>query len=350
MNLYRSFVFPLLRKQDPETAHHRALAGLQTAQRLPGGLAALRALAGAVPEQPVEVCGVRFPNALGLAAGFDKDVLAAEALGALGFGHIEAGTLTPHPQAGNPKPRLFRLVPDGAVINRMGFPNGGVDAALPRLRALAERPRSWRLGISLGKQKETPLENAADDYLAVMEKVHPYADYLAVNISSPNTPGLRELQGGQYLRELCARLQQRNGELAAANPGRRRPPLFVKIAPDVEPADLDAMLATFLETRMDGIIATNTTLSRAGATDPQRAETGGLSGAPLRARATEIIRHIHRQTAGRLPIIGVGGIAHARDAAEKLDAGAVLVQLYTAMVFEGPGLPGCIVRGLRGRG
>jgi len=342
-NYYQSLFFPALKRLDPETAHERTVAALSLAQRMPAGRAVLRLIAGRVPVRPVQIGPLHFPNELGVAAGFDKDARVAEGLALLGFGHVEVGTLTPRPQAGNPRPRIFRLPPDGALINRMGFPNGGVEAAIPRLRRLAARPRDYVLGVSLGKQKETPLEEAAADYASVMRAVHAYADYLAVNISSPNTPGLRELQGGRYLEHLLAALVAENRALAA-EAGAPPKPLWIKIAPDLEWTELDAILATILGAGIDGIIATNTTLSRDGLRHAARAEAGGLSGQPLRARSTAIIAHISRQAGGALPIIGVGGVASAADAREKLDAGAAVVQLYTGMVYGGPGLPGRILR------
>ncbi|MFN3651674.1 MAG: quinone-dependent dihydroorotate dehydrogenase [Armatimonadota bacterium] len=344
MNLYR-LLFPLIRRLDPESAHHLVLRLLGAAQRSSPGRALLRRMAGPTPEDPVALFGLRFPNRVGVAAGFDKDVHMAEGLGLLGFGHVEVGTLTPRPQPGNPRPRIFRLADDRAIINRMGFPNCGVEAALPRLRALDRERRRFVLGVSLGKQKETPLERAADDYLAVMRSVYPYADYLAVNISSPNTPDLRALQGDVYLRDLLSQLQTESEVLARASAAAARP-LLVKIAPDLTWDELDRILAIALETGVAGLIATNTTLSREGLTDPRKTETGGMSGQPLLARSTEIVAHIHRQTGGRLPVIGVGGIFSADDARKKLDAGASLVQVYTGLVYEGPGIAGTILRGL----
>jgi len=343
-DLYADLFFPALKRLDPETAHERTLTALALAQSNPAGRLALRRIAGRIPALPVQVGPLRFPNPLGMAAGFDKDARVVAGLTALGFGHVEVGTLTPRPQAGNPRPRIFRLPGDGALINRMGFPNGGVEAAVPRLRALA-RPREYVLGVSLGKQKETSLAEAAADYVAVMRAVYPYADYLAVNISSPNTPGLRELQGGRYLDDLLAALAAENRDLAA-RAGVAPRPLWVKIAPDLSSDELDEVLAALLAAGADGIIATNTTLERDDLSDARRAEVGGLSGRPLRRRSTELIAAIHRRTGGALPIIGVGGVASTDDAREKLDAGAAVVQLYSALVYGGPGLPGRILRGL----
>ncbi|HUM71411.1 MAG TPA: quinone-dependent dihydroorotate dehydrogenase, partial [Chloroflexota bacterium] len=256
----------------------------------------------------------------------------------------EVGTLTPRPQAGNPRPRIFRLPLDGALINRMGFPNEGVETAVPRLNALAQQPRDFILGVSLGKQKETPLAEAAQDYITVMQAVYPYADYLAVNISSPNTPGLRDLQGGDYLGHLLQVLTTENQKLAYQYQLTPRP-LLVKIAPDLTWAELDEMLTAVQDAGMDGIIATNTTLSRDGLLmSGGSEEAGGVSGRPLTDRSNEIIAHIHRETNGRLPIIGVGGIFTAADICAKLEAGASLVQLYTALIYEGPTLPGRLLR------
>lgn len=342
-SVYERFLFPTLKRLDPETAHDRTLAALSVAQSSVAGRAFLRRIAGTIPAQPVQVGSLHFPNVLGVAAGFDKDARVVEGLALLGFGHIETGTLTPCPQPGNPRPRIFRLPPDQALINRMGFPNGGVMAAIPRLRALAAKDRTYVLGVSLGKQKETPLEEAANDYATVMRAVYAYADYLAVNISSPNTPGLRELQGGRYLEHLLSTLVAENLALAR-QAGSNPRPLWVKIAPDLTWEELDDILATVQSAGIDGVIATNTTLSREGLSDAKQAETGGLSGRPLRARSTAIIDFIHRRSGGRLPIIGVGGVASATDVREKLAAGASVVQLYTGLIFGGPGLPGRLLR------
>jgi dihydroorotate dehydrogenase len=307
----------------------------------------LGAIAGSLPGKPVRFCGLEFPNVLGIAAGFDKGVRTARGLALLGFGHVEVGTLTPRPQAGNPRPRVFRLPANEAVINRMGFPNEGVDAAVARLRALAALPnRGFRIGVSLGKQKETPLADAAGDYLEVMNKTWEHADYLAVNISSPNTPGLRELQGGRYLGELLTSLREANDDLARRHAVRSRPPLLVKIAPDLSDAELEEILGNVTEAGIDGIIATNTTLQRDGLSGPHATEAGGLSGVPLRARSTAIIRQITKLTGGKLPVIGVGGVSTAADVREKLDAGATLIQIYTGLVYQGPGMAGKILRDL----
>jgi dihydroorotate dehydrogenase len=343
-NFYAQFVFPLLRRMDAETVHDRTLRLLELGQS-GVGRPFLRKIAGPIPHKPVQFAGLTFPNVLGMAAGFDKDVRVVLGLAALGFGHIEVGTLTPRPQAGNPRPRIFRLPEDGAIINQMGFPNGGVLAALPRLQQLAAKPHDYIVGVSLGKQKETPLAEAASDYIAVMQAVYPFADYLAVNISSPNTPGLRELQGGDYLGQLLGALAAENQTLAAVHSMAKRP-LFIKIAPDLSLAELDEILTAVQDHQIDAIIATNTTIGRDGLRSPHQQETGGLSGLPLREKSTAMIAHIWRVTNGRLPIIGVGGVRTAADVQAKLNAGASLVQLYTSLIYEGPDLLGRLLRGL----
>ncbi|NHZ72380.1 MAG: quinone-dependent dihydroorotate dehydrogenase [Aquificales bacterium] len=345
MQFYKNLFFPAIKQFDPELAHDRTLDAIEQAQRFAPGRAVLRQLAGKFPQRPLTVCGLNFPNVLGIAAGYDKDVRIATGLGILGFGHIEVGTLTPKPQAGNPKPRIFRLPEDEAVINRMGFPNGGVETAVPRLRALYAHSHDFILGVSVGKQKETPLSHAALDYVVVMQAVYPFANYLAINISSPNTPGLRELQSGRYLNHLLNMLMVENKKLAREHHIEQRP-LFVKIAPDLTWPELDEILTAIQDNHIDGIIATNTTWNRDGLRGKHKAETGGLSGRPLATRSTEIIRYIAQQTQGQLPIIGVGGIATANDVKEKLDAGASLVQIYTSFIYEGPGIAGHILRDL----
>ncbi len=338
MNIYKTVSFPLLKKLDAENAHEYTLTALAWAQRFAPWV--LRRIAGDLPVDPVVFCGLTFPNVIGAAAGFDKEVRVAEGLAMLGFGHIEVGTLTPKPQAGNPRPRIFRLPEDGGLINRMGFPNGGMQTAVSHLAALPAS-RAYIIGVSLGKQKETPLANAADDYRAVMRAVYPYADYLAINISSPNTPGLRDLQGGNYLRHLLATLQTENNALAM---NKKRKPLLVKIAPDLTWAALDKILEAISDEGIDGIIATNTTVARDGLRSKNKSETGGLSGRPLRQRSTEIIRYINERVNGRLPIIGAGGISTVADVEEKLEAGASLVQLYSGLIYEGAALAGRLVR------
>ncbi|MEM7802059.1 MAG: quinone-dependent dihydroorotate dehydrogenase [Chloroflexota bacterium] len=343
MSLYKNFVFPFLRFVDAETAHNLTLSALSRAQSSAFGISRLKRIAGELPHKPVEIAGLKFPNIIGVAAGFDKDSRVVEGLIQLGFGHVEVGTLTPHPQRGNVRPRVFRLPAEKAVINRMGFPNGGIMDALPRLEKLALQNRKGILGVSLGKQKETPLDKAGDDYSMVMGHAYPYADYFAVNISSPNTPQLRELQHGNYLGDLVGRLKSEARTLARRL-GVKERPLFVKIAPDMEEDDLDQIIFTLIASQVDGIIATNTTISRDGVASPRGKQSGGLSGQPIRDKSDAMIYKIARKTEGSLPIIGVGGVQNAQDVVKKLDAGASLVQLYTGMIFEGPAIAGNILR------
>ncbi len=330
---------------DPESAHDRTLAALDLAQRTGMGRNLLSRIAGEVPEEPVQLLGLTFPNVIGVAAGFDKDVKAVAGLAQLGFGHIEVGTITPRPQAGNPKPRVYRLPADSAIINRMGFPNCGMEVAIERLSKLQSADRRYVLGVSLGKQKDTPLELAAEDYKAVLRSVFPYADYLAVNVSSPNTLELRYLQGQKYLGDLLGALATENALQASRNRIAPRA-LLVKIAPDLTRTELNDILQAVSDNEIAGVIATNTTVNRDGLQDKNHDQTGGLSGKPLASRSLDIIKLIARETAGRLPIIAVGGIQTASDVNVRLDAGASLVQIYTALVYEGPGLVGRLLREL----
>ena len=321
---------------DPETAHEITIRGLALAQSL--------RLAGSMvpPGRPVECMGLKFPNAVGLAAGLDKEAEAVDAFGALGFGFVEVGTLTPRPQPGNDQPRLFRLIPCEGIINRMGFNNHGIDEAVARMRS-----RRYRgiLGVNIGRNKITPNESALDDYLYGLRAAHPVADYVAVNISSPNTPGLRDLLGTEALRALLLPLIEEAAKLDAA--AGRRVPVAVKIAPDLAEGQLEAMSGVFSEARVDAVIATNTTVSRDRVQDqPYGDQTGGLSGAPLREASTEVIRRLREVLDKKIPIIGVGGILSAADAREKLAAGATLVQIYTGLIYRGPGLVAECVRGI----
>ena len=345
MSIYRKTVYPILSRFDAERTHHMTIRALSLAQNRPLGQRLLASIAGEIPRDSIEVAGLRFQNRIGVAAGFDKDVQVAAGLGLLGFGHIEVGTLTPLQQAGNKKPRVFRLPADHALINRMGFPNCGVDSALPRLRHFSQQVGQYVLGVSIGKQKDTPLEKAVDDYLLLMRQVYPYADYLAINVSSPNTPNLRDLQHGSYLADLLGGLKNEARQLSRRL-GVKEKPLFVKIAPDMDDEALDGLLFVLIANEVDGIIATNTTTNRDGLKSRRRKESGGLSGLPLKERSTEIIRTISRYTEGKLPIIGVGGVRTAKDVMEKLDAGASLVQIYTGLIYEGPGMAGDILRKL----
>jgi len=346
MTLYHRFVLPLFFKSEPETAHQIVMRGLKLAGRIPFGLRCLASLFDYHdPRLETTVLGLRFRNPIGLAAGYDKNAVAVRELAALGFGHLEVGTVTPLPQPGNPRPRIFRLPEDGAVINRMGFPNDGADKLLARLKPARSRGVNTRVGVNIGKQRDTPLELAVEDYGRLLRQFHPYADFIAINVSSPNTPGLRELQAKSALEELLGALAQLRNEVCPDTP------LLVKIAPDLTFAEIDDALDVILSCGLGGIIATNTTLSREGLASqrPAVAEEGGLSGAPLRQRATEIIRYIYRVTAGSLPIIGVGGVDSVEAALEKIAAGASLVQVYTGMIYQGPGLVRAINRGLAQR-
>lgn len=330
---------------DAESAHDRTISTLVQAQKHAVGRSLLRRIAGPFPQIPVEFCGLKFPNCLGVAAGFDKEVQAAEGLALLGFGHIEVGTITPQRQAGNDKPRVFRLLQDEAIINRMGFPSAGKSAARERLKTLAATEREYVVGVSLGKQKETLLAQAVEDYIQVLQAVFPYADYLAVNISSPNTPELRELQGEKYLADLLGALTAENERQASELQIAPRP-MLVKIAPDLSDAELAAILRVVLDIKIDGIVATNTTVRRNGLSDSNRDQAGGLSGRPLAAQSLRIINRIAGETAGKLPIIAAGGIFTADDVRARLDAGASLVQIYTALVYKGPGIAGHMLREL----
>lgn len=320
----------------PETAHHVTLRLLAVANRL--GL--LRLVVPRVPAAPVRAFGLDFPNPVGLAAGLDKNGEYIDALAALGFGFIEVGTVTPRPQAGNPQPRLFRLPAAQAVINRMGFNNDGVEALVANVRRSRFR---GVLGINIGKNKDTPNERALDDYVTCLQRVYPLASYVTVNISSPNTPGLRSLQHGEPLRELVDGLCEERDRLAAQH--GRRVPLLVKIAPDLRAEELADTARVLRRSAVDGVIATNTTLSRDGVTGlPNADETGGLSGAPLTNRSTQVLADLVRLLEGSKPVIGVGGICTGADAAAKHRAGAQLVQVYTGFLYRGPALLADVAR------
>lgn len=345
MKIYSEIIFPLLVKVDAERAHDQTLRLLELGQKSRAGRYVLRRIAGKVPKKETIVCGLTFQNVIGVAAGFDKNARVVTGLASLGFGHVEVGTLTPKPQTGNPKPRIFRLRSDKAIINRMGFPNDGSSDVVSRLKRNTEGNGGIVLGVSIGKQKETPISEAVRDYIEIMQEVYPYADYLAVNISSPNTPGLRDLHHPTYLDDLLRTLVSRSVELASQSEIQRRP-IFVKISPDLTWEELDSVLDISMKNSIDGLIATNTTIERSDLVDSSAREAGGLSGRPLAKRSTEIIAYIDRRLHGALPIIGVGGIFSAGDVREKMEAGASLVQVYTSLVFEGPGIAGRITRDL----
>jgi dihydroorotate dehydrogenase len=342
MSMYE-IIRPLLFKLDPELAHDLTLYLLSLVGNVPPLCGALERLFKVEdPALEVQAFGLPFSNPIGLAAGYDKDGVAVAGLASLGFGHIELGTVTPHGQTGNPRPRVFRLPEDGALINRMGFPNMGASVLLGRLQRV--RLPGAVLGINIGKGVDTPLERAAEDYLSLMRTFAPVADYLAVNISSPNTIGLRRLQARDFLEDLLAAISAERERIQAT--AGKPVPILVKLAPDLSLEEIEDAVGGIYDSGMDGVIATNTTIERDGLHSAFACETGGLSGVPLRDRSTVIVRHIHRITQGRLPIVGVGGISGACDAREKLDAGATLVQVYTGLVYRGPGIVRDILRGL----
>ena len=342
MNSY-PFFRRLLFKLDPERAHQLTLRLIAFAGFLPPVRSLLRQVFSySSPDLVVNALGLEFPNPLGLAAGYDKDGLGMHGLACLGFGHIELGTVTPLPQSGNPRPRIFRLPEDQALINRMGFPNAGADALLGRLRR--GPPKGVVLGINIGKGRDTPLEEASQDYLTLMRTFYPYGDYLVVNVSSPNTIGLRRLQAREHLETLLQALVKERKNLQSAS--ARAVPLLIKLAPDLDNDELRDAIHVILESGMDGVIATNTTIVREGLQSVSQSEVGGLSGLPLRARAQEVVAQIDRLTDGRLPIIGVGGVFGPEDARTLLDAGASLIQLYTGLVYRGPGIVKDILKGL----
>ena len=342
--IYRNCLQPLLFLQDSEAAHNRVIGGLSWAGRLPLMPMLTDSFYGA-PNLPVTVGGLRFPNPIGLAAGMDKHAAAVPMWERLGFGFAELGGVTQHAQPGNDAPRMFRAVNDRALVNRMGFNNPGAEAvatALKQWRAREQWP-AHPIGINLGKSKITPLEEAAEDYAFSFRTLQGLADFFVVNVSSPNTPNLRQLQDKRALDEILKTLREVNVDV----------PLFIKIAPDLTWEAIDDVLELAATHSLAGIVATNTTIERPDSDDAAcqktYSETGGLSGAPLRDRSTEVIAHIHRHTEGKLPIIGVGGIFTAADAWEKIAAGASLLQVYTGLVYEGPSIAGDIVSGLKAR-
>lgn len=353
---YRHLIRPVLFAQDPEHIHAFTMHMLGLGSRYSLTINATESFFGA-PELPITVFGLLFPNPVGLAAGMDKTGEAVPIWPSMGFGHSELGAITFQPQPGNPAPRIFRIIPDEAIINRMGFNNEGA-------QAMAERLARWRsaglwpkhpVGINLGKNKITPLEKAPQDYANVLRLLWDHADFFVVNVSSPNTPNLRQLQDKTALAEIFSALAETQRDILK-NPAHQNPPLqpkpiLVKVAPDLSFEALDEILALAQEHKIAGIVATNTTIARPPTPDEEHAklyaETGGLSGKPLRARSTEIVRHLYKQSRGAMPIIGVGGIFTAEDAWEKIAAGASLVQIYTGMVYEGPAAARIIVTGLQ---
>ncbi|SKA90566.1 dihydroorotate oxidase A [Prosthecobacter debontii] len=340
-NLY-PLLKPWLFRMDAEKAHEWTTRMMRVAH----GLGMLTAGQEKLPQMPVECLGLKFPNGLGLAAGMDKSASAVEAWAALGFGFVEVGTLTPRPQPGNPKPRLFRLPEHDALINRMGFNNPGIDAAVKRL---ARRKTKAVVGVNIGKNFDTPNERAVDDYLIGLRKAYPVADYVAVNISSPNTKGLRDLQAEDSIRALLSALKNEQSKLASEY-GHQKP-VLVKIAPDLDGQQIEALARVFNELSVDGVIATNTTISRESvAGHPLQKEAGGLSGAPVRDRSTLVIQALRMLLKEETPIIGVGGILCGQDALAKRQAGAQLVQVYSGLVFRGPALVHDVVRAIAEQG
>lgn len=356
-----SFFRSLLYRLDPETAHQLTLRTLRLAGNFPLSNWLLKHIYKA-PSRPVQAFGLTFKNPVGLAAGYDKDGIAIKGLAALGFGHVEVGTVTPKPQPGNPRPRVFRLVEDEGVINRMGFPGRGaefvamslrgafVPEAIPSFaRRLLRRedhpPRNdIIIGVNLGKNKDTPLEEAAQDYIELMRRFVFQADYLTINISSPNTVGLRRLQGREMLEQLLGAIQKEREQIVLGRGGNA--PILVKISPDMSEEELDDAIGVILDKGMDGVIATNTTLAREGLRSKYRGETGGLSGSPLAAGSEAVLRQVVKRVNGKVPIISVGGIMSAADAKKRLALGASLVQVYTGLVYRGPKLVQEIVKSL----
>ncbi len=333
------YLRPLLFKLDAETAHRLTLYGLGVAQRSHFA----HWIATPPADLPTTVFGIDFPNPVGLAAGLDKNAEHLDALNALGFGFIEVGTVTPLPQSGNDKPRMFRLPQHEAIINRMGFNNAGVEVLV---RNVQQSAYHGVLGINIGKNKDTPNEKAVNDYLTCLHRVYEHASYITVNISSPNTHGLRDLQQEATLRRFISMLREVQERLGSQH-GRRKP-MLLKIAPDLTETELDAIAAVLLQTGIDGVICSNTTIDHAAvAGDPHGGEAGGLSGKPLFARSTEVLRGMSKRLQGRVPLIGVGGILDGSDAAEKLDAGASLVQVYSGLIYRGPQLVGECVNEIR---
>jgi len=347
--IYEKIIRPILFKMEPEQAHDRGRTALMTLSQVPGLCRLLRACNQVREDKPVKLFGLEFPNRVGLAAGMDKDGEFARAIEALGFGHAEVGTVTPQGQPGNPRPRLFRYPEQRALINRMGFNNKGSEAMLQCLsKHYPKGKRRMPVGVNIGKAKATPLDHAVDDYVASFRTLADQADYFTINISSPNTPGLRELQTESYLRDLLTTLRDENRSYAKKL-GHQPHPLLLKIAPDLTYAEIDQIVEVLLDLDYDGIIATNTTIGRPrGFTST---ETGGMSGGTdLHKRSNDVIDFIHRSTEGKLPIIGVGGIDSVESAGEKMDAGASMVQIYTGWIYRGPFFAKVLAQALKSHG
>lgn len=344
--LYKSLLKPVFFRLNPEKAHHIVVDGLASGRNVPGLYPLMNAMYGVkrAPELEMELFGLKFPHPVGLAAGLDKNGKAPDGFSSIGLGFAEVGTVTPLGQPGNELPRLFRLPSDEALINRMGFNNEGADAMASYLAR--RQIRRIPIAVNIGKNKLTPNEQAHEDYETCIRKLYDYGDFFVVNISSPNTQGLRDLQHGDELRKLLAAVTKEMAHQAEAR-GATVKSVLVKIAPDMSEEQLEHTVATIQESGVSGIIATNTTLSRDGLTHAHRSETGGLSGKPLTERSTEVIRSVYRLTGGQLPIIGSGGIFTAQDAYDKIRAGASLVEIYTALIYKGPGLLRELTEGLK---
>lgn len=350
-SIFRPFLFRL----DPERAHALTIFALRLAGAAPFLNWTLRQMYR-TPEKPVEVFGLRFKNPVGLAAGYDKDGVAVAGLAALGFGHVEVGTVTPLAQNGNPKPRVFRLIEDEAVINRMGFPGRGADFVrrrikpvdnvnlIQRLMGVLPNRQPTILGVNLGKNKSTPNEEAVLDYLSLVQDFAPFADYLTINISSPNTVGLRQLQGREALEKLLEQVHVQR--VMEQDKLQKQLPVLVKLAPDLTESELDDAVDVILRANMDGIIVTNTTLAREGLRSSHQGETGGLSGKPLAVKSEAVLRQTVERVNGQVPIVSAGGIMDPEDAKRRLDMGATLVQIYTGLVYRGPALVKEIVKAL----
>ena len=329
-SLLRSLLFRL----DPETAHQLTLQLLRM-----GGIEPIYSILRGIysaPSSPVQAFGLTFKNPIGLAAGYDKNAIAIKGLSALGFGHVEVGTVTPKPQPGNPRPRVFRLLEDEAVINRMGFPGEGAGYVFKSMSRAQKRQFNAIVGVNLGKNKDSRIEEAANDYVTLLKQFIFIADYLTINISSPNTIGLRRLQGREMLEQLLGSLQKEREVIARGRGGDA--PILVKIAPDLTDEELDDAIGVILDKNMDGIIATNTTLAREGLRSKFQGEAGGLSGTPLRVRSEVVLRQVVKRVNGKIPIVSVGGIMSPDDAKKRLEMGATLIQLYTGLIYHGPGL------------
>ncbi len=334
--MYQSLLKPYLFSLSPEKAHHRAISLFDSAMKIPGGKSIINCLYNFQdPSLEKEVCGLKFKNPVGLAAGFDKDGKYYQQMAKLGFGFIEIGTVTPLPQAGNPQPRLFRLPTDRALINRMGFNNDGVDAMVSRLVKMG-KPQGTILGGNIGKNKVTPNDKAVDDYVTCFKKLRDHIDYFVVNVSSPNTPGLRELQDKKPLTHILATLKDLNTS------GGIERPIFLKIAPDLTHSQLDDIVAIVQDTQIEGLIATNTTIDRSGlktsASLVDEIGNGGLSGTPIQKKSSDVISYLRKNLTPDFPIIGVGGIDSPQEAEEKIKKGSTLIQVYTGFVYEGPSL------------